>query len=290
MPGAKPQASRSGFTLIELLVVIAIIAILAAILFPVFAKARESARTSQCISNLNQLGKAAKMYMDDWDQRFPVALNKYDRDVQKDWDPEGRERRCDLANLQIGPDPISEQNDPDYTLGVLDPYVKNRNVWRCPSDRGAPAKSQNPDSWDPAVSGSFYKEFGSSYCYLLFCYDGQTLEEQSTFLNKHSLLAFFDGGRGPQRWGSAGVEYHWDNQEKGWGVTSRRFYDVKHHPWPWHSTYRRNSEPGKINVVFLSGQAKSVVCEKKTYWLMHDDSADSWVQYVLRSRLYWYFS
>ena len=57
-----------GFTLIELLVVIAIIAILAAILFPVFAKAREKARTTNCANNLNQISKAMHMYFDDWDE------------------------------------------------------------------------------------------------------------------------------------------------------------------------------------------------------------------------------
>src|SRR5436309_9575859 len=65
---------RSGFTLIELLVVIAIIAILAAILFPVFARARESARRTGCVSNVNQLGKAWMMYVQDWDERFPPRL------------------------------------------------------------------------------------------------------------------------------------------------------------------------------------------------------------------------
>ena len=63
---------RHGFTLIELLVVIAIIAILAAILFPVFARARESARTSACNSNLRQLGLAAHMYASDYDEWLPV--------------------------------------------------------------------------------------------------------------------------------------------------------------------------------------------------------------------------
>src|SRR5579871_6111928 len=66
------QTKRGGFTLIELLVVIAIIAILAAILFPVFAQARESARTISCASNIRQIGVAILMYVQDNDERFPI--------------------------------------------------------------------------------------------------------------------------------------------------------------------------------------------------------------------------
>ena len=62
---------RNGFTLIELLVVIAIIAILAAILFPVFAQAREKARTSSCLSNIKQLGTGIAMYIQDVDEMVP---------------------------------------------------------------------------------------------------------------------------------------------------------------------------------------------------------------------------
>ena len=64
---------RSGFTLIELLVVIAIIAILAAILFPVFAQAREKARQSACLSNTRQIGTALSMYIQDYDEMTPSA-------------------------------------------------------------------------------------------------------------------------------------------------------------------------------------------------------------------------
>ncbi|HEX5323324.1 MAG TPA: DUF1559 domain-containing protein [Capsulimonadaceae bacterium] len=74
-----PKGSRPGFTLIELLVVIAIIAILAAILFPVFAQAREKARQTQCISNLKEIGLASLMYVQDYDGAwFPLYMNPPD--------------------------------------------------------------------------------------------------------------------------------------------------------------------------------------------------------------------
>src|SRR6266566_1696684 len=66
---------KPAFTLIELLVVIAIIAILAAILFPVFARAREKARSAVCLSNEKQIASAVLMYMQDYDERFPFVLD-----------------------------------------------------------------------------------------------------------------------------------------------------------------------------------------------------------------------
>jgi prepilin-type N-terminal cleavage/methylation domain-containing protein/prepilin-type processing-associated H-X9-DG protein len=95
-----------GFTLIELLVVIAIIAILAAILFPVFAQAREAARKTSCLSNMKQVGLATLMYVQDYDETFPM-------------------------NLYFGfnPGPCV-----DTAWSVIMPYQKNSQIYACPSN------------------------------------------------------------------------------------------------------------------------------------------------------------
>lgn len=99
---------RKGFTLIELLVVIAIIAILAAILFPVFAQAREKARTTSCLSNNKQIGTALLMYVQDYDETFPI-------------------------NLYLGVDSVhGECTTTNYQEIV--PYMKNAAIFICPSD------------------------------------------------------------------------------------------------------------------------------------------------------------
>ncbi len=103
---------RRGFTLIELLVVIAIIAILAAILFPVFAQAREKARQTTCVSNTKQLLLSALMYQQDWEEKFHRLL---------------------VGSRNFNNDP----NGPDQAFGAEDalmPYVKNRGIFSCPSD------------------------------------------------------------------------------------------------------------------------------------------------------------
>jgi len=99
---------KSGFTLIELLVVIAIIAILAAILFPVFAQAREKARQTSCSSNLHQLGLGMAQYSQDYDETLPSAWN-------------GQTNQISVTALRYWP----------YAIF---PYVKDTSVYRCPDD------------------------------------------------------------------------------------------------------------------------------------------------------------
>ena len=111
---------RRAFTLIELLVVIAIVAILAAILLPVFARAKEAAKKSVCVSNLRQITIATLMYDGDADDRLPDR-----RDVKRD-----------LRGTATWSWPASDPRGGWATV-VLAPYVKNGDLWSCPSVGGS---------------------------------------------------------------------------------------------------------------------------------------------------------
>lgn len=122
--------TNKGFTLIELLVVIAIIAILASILFPVFAKARESARSTSCLSNMKQLGTAFQMYMEEHDGLLPIP--HYEASVGHDWACEGY---CGHAPVAWwGGD--SEYVTNHTWRAQIEPYAKSGAIFRCPSDSG----------------------------------------------------------------------------------------------------------------------------------------------------------
>jgi len=120
---------RKGFTLIELLVVIAIIAILAAILFPVFAQARESARQTQCTNNQKQIATSVLMYVQDYDETFPMS-------AYFGTNPQGQ--RALVA-----------------VYDVLAPYIKNVDIFVCPSYRPGidwPQRVQAAGSPFPALA------------------------------------------------------------------------------------------------------------------------------------------
>jgi prepilin-type N-terminal cleavage/methylation domain-containing protein/prepilin-type processing-associated H-X9-DG protein len=116
---------RSGFTLIELLVVIAIIAILAAMLFPVFARARESARKIQCLANVKNIATAVQMYLVDYDRFPPKNSDEQLRTFLNSLNP----GRCDpgAGGRFQGANPYLR-----WPV-ILDEYIRNREVWQCPS-------------------------------------------------------------------------------------------------------------------------------------------------------------
>jgi prepilin-type N-terminal cleavage/methylation domain-containing protein/prepilin-type processing-associated H-X9-DG protein len=147
--------ARRGFTLIELLVVIAIIAILAAILFPVFARAREKARQTSCLSNLKQIGLGFMQYAQDFDETLPT-----------DW-------------ITIPPG-TPWTNHYSWRAAIF-PYVRNTQIFTCPSDSyvyaGALAgQAQNNEGSIPASYGDntvHYAGGAPTSPGILYCRTGQ---------------------------------------------------------------------------------------------------------------------
>ena len=145
---------RKGFTLIELLVVIAIIAILAAILFPVFARAREKARQASCASNEKQLALGVMMYAQDFDERFPLV---YDDGLG-------------ASNRIIWPQKV-------------EPYVKNRNIFVCPS---------GPDAANNWPQYNFAAYYGIIMGHVL--YEGQSAGRKiSAFERPADIIMLMEG-------------------------------------------------------------------------------------------------
>ncbi len=170
----QTNTRKSAFTLIELLVVIAIIAILAAILFPVFARARENARRSSCLSNLKQIGLGVLQYTQDYDESFPLAVTG--------------------STSATSTPPVG------WADGIQ-PYVKSLQILQCPSDsveqNTNPATRDYTDYWYNSnlsssgddrtkVTGTYFNNVAVNIAALSFptltimCGDGSTGQSNTT--------------------------------------------------------------------------------------------------------------
>jgi len=171
VPKNRGFTRRGGFTLIELLVVIAIIAILAAILFPVFARAREAARKATCLSNLKQIALACLMYAQDYDEVLPAVVTE---------DQGGTAHPIDLTQKNVIWDDYQtwlDANYPGYDDGVgmwqladaVLPYVKSVDIFNCPTlvrrdnDATIVMATMPPD--DPRIPGMRKVVTDGSYDY-----------------------------------------------------------------------------------------------------------------------------
>jgi prepilin-type N-terminal cleavage/methylation domain-containing protein/prepilin-type processing-associated H-X9-DG protein len=239
-----------GFTLIELLVVIAIIAILAAILFPVFAQAREKARAISCMSNLKQMGTASMMYTQDYDETLVPAGNRYAHQN----DP------CFNGNSNFNSNPRAWV---DWEIPLL-PYTKNSQIFVCPdrtqfgcygyamntdsSDDDYPGPPTPPGVWGPITADAPNIPLCTlssieAPAELVFLYDGHDEQLENTF----SPTVKGDGIPDTEGWET---EDEWLQALKAGLITEQ--YLFQYFPvGPW-----RHSQ--QINISWLDGHAKAM--------------------------------
>jgi prepilin-type N-terminal cleavage/methylation domain-containing protein len=200
----RTNSQNSGFTLIELLVVIAIIAILAAILFPVFAQAREKGRQTMCLSNCKQIGTAYQMYAQDYDEAIVPACN---------W----------AAGYHATEDPRS------WWDGLLEPYTMNSEIFRCPSfgSKRYPSYVISFIGYDPsskampAASNNGFKDYSRNSTWIKTVRLPQAARPAEVILTYECTFAEFcaDGAKSLRVWASGGywnpVGYDWDRWRPG---------------------------------------------------------------------------
>jgi len=215
---------KSGFTLIELLVVIAIIAILAAILFPVFAQAREKARQTSCLSNLKQIGLAFKMYVQDYDERYP-----------------SNDQIACCSNGQTASDGVDFQYN-GWISNALMPYTKNQAIYICPDSQGYYTFA---DPW--SNGGTAIKDGSQTFSYA-FNYASDYGVKESFFQEPSSAIIMGDSGT---QWWDCAYESSCGWVTRDWAAhLNGGFLAGNPNPYTeWHT--------GKNNFLFEDSHAKA---------------------------------
>jgi prepilin-type N-terminal cleavage/methylation domain-containing protein/prepilin-type processing-associated H-X9-DG protein len=239
---AGSTTSPAAFTLIELLVVIAIIAILAAILFPVFAQARAKARQASCLSNVRQIGLAAIQYASDWDGHIlrPAA---------------GVTNAAININVFNEPVPQRGYGEAYYWQTFWIPYVKNSGIFVCP---GYAADFRTAPRYTRTTGGQPLREVWAGYSinYEGLCknrapnyvgiFDLQpTPAETFLIMDGWSVSLAVDGADNPRRWFGCGALGGGDDVGLGYNL-------------PKGDTRRGDRHSGFHNVVYCDGHAKAV--------------------------------
>ena len=217
---------KKGFTLIELLVVIAIIAILAAILFPVFAQAREKARQTSCLSNLKQIGTALQLYIDDFDQTYPCAQSWYNNDHYMT-SPFYRMRAYGIP--MTAKDPAKDTGDGFKS-----------NFLTCPTNRSA---------WngDPNMLFGYYISYYPRSCDASYGYNAASSVE--TFNSGYGLGCYIGD--------ASGKEYCRAEPEINSPAATFAFMDARYNPWIFEGYYYACwCHNTGVNIVFADGHAK----------------------------------
>jgi len=233
---------KRGFTLIELLVVIAIIAILAAILFPVFAQARAAARKASCISNLKQLALAQLMYVQDYDEQFTVW----------DW------------GKGVGQDSWARADGSGWWMVQTQPYIKNFGLYSCPSDtRNFSADGNNCPkcAWGYSVipgtglNGTARKFFPVSYGISEWLVSIDNAERRQAAIPMPSSTAMYADSVGP-------LFNDWDSCGGNWPFGFTRVWYANNGDWgSWgneqdYEANKRYARHGDGNVIaYVDGHA-----------------------------------
>lgn len=280
----------SAFTLVELLVVIAIVSALAAILFPVFAQAKESAKRAVCISNLREISVATSSYVSDYDDRFMLINHQ----------------PTELPN---------SRNDRTWVQLVL-PYSHSFSIFHCPSDNSQ--RVQTESSFDQDVvpgdtdaryyTASMHTDYGFNYQYLspILKFNGKWYaqpKDMGSVENPSSTLMFLDSVwalTNGEPWGGGSwlvtppCRYYDDRNQTdsftgaqnhaiavyfksfGWGQTKRDATEYGN-VWPWHTAgVNTASVDGHVSLKRVSDLTAG--CDPKSNWqgTIHDSSSYLW--------------
>lgn len=230
---------RKGFTLIELLVVIAIITILAGLIFPAFTRAREFAKKTVCLSNLKQIGQAMMMYVQDYDETFPAA--------------------------RMGPTcwPVCNSwADTHYVWRyIIQPYVKNYDIFRCPST--------DSFAWSETFWGVHFDVLGTYGMNGVFCAQPKRLAD----IPSPSDIILV---------GESRIADHnpWCHASKGNNLNN--YYDTGWGCYLYHSDMREN-------FLFADGHVKSLklaqTIDPQFLWVWWDDTWARWARQASRDNI-----